>query len=185
MIKKHLAVLSVTVLAPLFSGASILPNDVNLCEKRECTEQMLGIQKDFDENKHFAIAEGDVGLYSGACYHLAHGVDPKQEHHGLALFETGDHNVINYQGLFSFFATSNPYAGMDVAAARARLTSYGSTPYPVMLEPGQGHVVISYGDDGKIDYWFHSTDDGSKLFLLSRWEVKGAQQTSFCRFEKH
>lgn len=128
----------------------------------------------------WARFEGGAGLshasvpevYAGVCYVHDRLYDPDRAHHvGFLIDAAGGRPRLFLR--FSFFAAANPYAGLDAAAARARLA--GSV-LPVSLQ--DGHAYADYEDPNFFArYWLRRDPGSGRVLLVSYF---GYRMTILC-----
>lgn len=174
------------IFSAYFAAASFAPDSQDLCSGQSCTPPMKEISKVFTQDQgQFALSEDQSRVYSGSCYHLAPGMKGDQEHHGLVLFEPLKEGGLGSSGIFSFFASVDPYKELNVETARQYVSDRGGQKHTVTLQPSRAHIVRKYSDFGQIDDWFRTDESGDTLYQISHWNFTTGQQRSFCRLKKH
>jgi hypothetical protein len=179
--KTIFAVLSLLMMSS--ANAVEFPPVADLCSGPRCTDAMRAVVTDYENASTFWAPEDLPQVASGSCYHIHANLDPNHEHHGMFLFDVFDGQP-GFNGVFSFFAETNPYEGITVEQARTRLYG-GEAPRltPLIFENGQGLGLIPSAT-AKFYYWFKVNSETRELYLLSLWAFNegGSSQRAFCRF---
>ncbi|MBX3039360.1 MAG: hypothetical protein KF789_01470 [Bdellovibrionaceae bacterium] len=179
-------ILFVSMLMAGNAFADFLPNEVNLCSGGGCTPKMQEIQNSFSSGTEFnPLLAGPTASYSGSCYYMMRSINPNQEHHGGFILWRNEDDAMHFNGVFHFFAKSDPYEGMTGEEMFKQIRSRSTTPHPVREETTQGHVLIA-SESANLHYWMRTNADGSEMYLLSLWDFKGApSNSSFCNLRRH
>ncbi|MDH3670820.1 MAG: hypothetical protein OES46_06580 [Gammaproteobacteria bacterium] len=159
---------SIAIAAPLG-----LPTNV-------CTGSFCGLAQREIWNR-FENATGlDVGLipsvYSGSCYHNSPIVDPHIRHFGGMLIDKLDGQVF-FDGKFSFYEETQPYARLNVETARVQ---FGERRDVTLREE---FAYAEASDSLKpFRYWFRQDASGDGLLLVGYF---GYQHTILCTLDRH
>ena len=113
-----------------------------------------------------------ASVHTGVCYVHADMSDPDREHHvGFLIDRSGGRPLLFLR--FSFFAAANPFAGLDAAAARARLAD---GVLPVALH--DGHAYADYADAHFFaSYWLRRDPASGRVLLVAYF---GYRMTILC-----
>lgn len=175
-----------TLILNFTAFAGFAPDSQDLCKGVACTAKMKEINKVFTQDQgQFALPEGQARVYSGSCYHLAASMEANHEHHGLVLFDPMKDESLGYSGIFSYFASLDPYKDLTVETARQYVSERGGQTHSVVLQPSRAHVVRKYGNLGQIEDWFRTDESGENLYQVSHWNLTTDQQRSFCHLKRH
>ncbi|HRO67167.1 MAG TPA: hypothetical protein PL182_06365 [Pseudobdellovibrionaceae bacterium] len=179
-------ILFVSMMTAGTAFADFLPNEVNLCSNGGCTQKMTEIQNAFASGTEFnPLLAGPTAAYSGSCYYMMSSIDPNHENHGGFVLWRDEDDVMHFNGVFHFFAKSDPYEGMTGGEMFKLIRSKSTTPHPVREETTMGHVIIA-SETANLHYWMRTNSDGSEMYLLSQWIFKaGPSNSSFCRLKRH
>ena len=127
-------------------------------------------------------------VYSGSCFHVDPYMDSEIEQHAGFLIDTKD-NGIAFTGVFSYFAKSNPFADMDVKAARQRWSKTGDQRR-IEQHTNYSFYNANPGVQNPNLYWIRQNAAGDLLlavqFINPRWVhtalchlLKNPYRTSF------
>jgi hypothetical protein len=166
------------------SQLSLAADPSTFCNQddNECTEQMKEITKLFAiGNSDFA--QLDVSGYSGVCYHLNFQYDPEMAHHGAFVFEKNQKGL-TVVGAFSFFAGTDPYAGMSIADMKSQLLTVMTEP--AQMSSLQDPVSLNFdSSDTGITYWFRSLRSTGELIVIGKEAHLFTLNRVFCKMQNH
>jgi hypothetical protein len=169
--------------APAFAQNSDFPPVENLCSGPKCTDTMRAIVADYQASGTFFAVEQIPVFASGGCYHIHPNLDPIHEHFGGFLFDVNAEGTPVFDGLFSYFAASNPYAGYTVEDARKRFE--GDRYIDFTINPDGAYAMIPSAK-AKLYYWFRRNEEKREMYLISYWSFSDSGgdggQRIFCRF---
>ena len=98
------------------SSAFALEMPHNLCEAEPCSLQQKNIWNSFSTGS--TVGSSDLEhVFSGECYYRSPGYGSDKTQYGIALLEKDGQKVF-FNGAFSFFFESNPYAGWTTEQAK-------------------------------------------------------------------
>ena len=115
-------------------------------------------------------------VYSGVCYHDSPSYNPHIPQFGGVLIDKSDGQVF-FQGRFSFYKQTNPYANLSIKAARKRFPEQ----YEVIL-----YDLFAYADPSDTQapfcYWFRQEENTNDLLLVGYF---GWNHTILCALDRH
>ncbi|MBC7741394.1 MAG: hypothetical protein H7061_04300 [Bdellovibrionaceae bacterium] len=167
------------------SATSSPENPGQFCETENCTEAMKDISQHYKAGQINFIKQ-PLRSYSGNCFHLNPDYDAEHTHHGAFAFKTqGETTTTN--GVFSFFSETDPYQNMS-AAELANYLGDDKTYAPLRAVEidGEPHFELSFLTvENSIRYWFRSSPDFQRLFLIGQNAGVHYASLVFCEFNLH
>lgn len=172
------------VLSSLFSTPTHAQGEdpSRFCDVLDCSKPMHEISQAYRAgNKNFT--NHDLTAYSGACYHISPIYDPNYAHYGVKTFRR-EGNQLLVNGFFGFFYNEDPYA-QNTAAEIEEDLSHRYTPNAGEIHEDYAALNF-YTDTTAINYWYRSSPDESKLYLISRQSGTNPNWYAyyFCRLDK-
>lgn len=162
---KHASpVLLLMTLAGIASAApeSGLPTSV-------CSENFCGPWQERIWNRFQSFSGVDYerapGVYSGVCFHNSPNLDGSRVHYGAILIDKANGRLF-FDGRFSFFTKSNPYADLSRDKARVRFNKLFHPNHE--LERKRTFAFVSL-EDRHVSrrYWFRQDRVSDQLVLVS------------------
>jgi hypothetical protein len=151
-------------------------------ETGACTSKMLEITSNYSEGNADFSRKTPMAM-SGACYHLSPTYYPEREHHGGFLFERQGKDLMS-TGIFSFFSDTDPYRNMSYDEMKADLAKT-SAPFSKTIEK-HDQVELQYlTHRSDLHYWFRSSLDGKKVYMISKQAIEEYLGFIFCDFDVH
>ncbi len=151
----------------------------NVCNSSGCAADQANIWRRF-ENGAAPDFDRAPAVYSGHCYHKARGLNPNTAQFGGVLIDKRDSRLL-FNAKFSFHVKNHPYAHLDVASARRRL----SPPYPTNHEVKLSETYASVGAGGAFApfrYWFRDQAEADGILLVGYF---GFAHTILCDLGRH
>jgi hypothetical protein len=144
-----------------------------------CTEAMHDVVETYRAGDTGFVTREASG-YSGECYHINEQYDPTTTHHGAFTFEKSPKGFISY-GVFSFFASENPYKGLSFVELKERLSQL-SNPSLALVNSEAVTMEFQNGDS-KISYWFRSGSDAKVLTVIGLEAQQSTRNFVFCKMQ--
>jgi hypothetical protein len=163
------AVLAAPPAARAGEAGAGLPTGV--CMPGSCGTAQRRIWQRFERGGGLDPATAAI-VHSGVCYVRDRLYDPDRAHHVGFLIDGSDGGPLLFLR-FSFYAAANPFAGLDEAAARARLAD---GVLPVSLH--DGHAYADYADAHFFArYWLRRDAATGRVLLVAYF---GYRMTILC-----
>ena len=129
----------------------------------------------------FQIASGlklDLipNLYSGVCYHKSRIISPHSQQFGSVLIDKVGENVF-FRGRFMFYLKTNPYADMDIEAARGEFQKQFEVKMFDLFAYAEASDPIA-----PFRYWFRQEAKTNDLLLVGYF---GFGHTILCDLESN
>ena len=176
-----LALILITIFISI-SGLTHETEDPSIfCSQNSCTEKMQEI------SVNYKIGNGDfakknISGYSGTCYHINPIYKPEYPHYGVMVFENKNKQFLN-TGFWGFFYTEDPYLNMTPEEIQTDLENkkYASDNGEILSD----HTELAFlTAEATINYWFKSSSDLKKLFVIGRWQADSGEQFMFCELDQ-
>lgn len=177
---KHVSILLFILIVTRIASAtpdSGLPT--NVCYGQFCgpwQERIWNRFQSFSGLDH----ERAPGVYSGVCFHNSPNLDGNRVHYGAVLIDKADGRLY-FDGRFSFFTESNPYARLSSDSARK---SFDKLFHPSHeLEVGRTFAFVAL-EDGFVSrrYWFRQDGINDNLVVVSYF---GPLHTILCDLRRN
>lgn len=169
-----------TTLSLLSSFIAIRAQAQDLCQTARCSQPQQAIQNSFNQAAGFE-SEAIGHAYSGACYHIAHGIKPDDRHQALSLLEMTPSGPA-FRAVFLFFGKPDQYTGFTYEQAQTYLDNRGAGHHPLQRLENSAVVEMTW-PTGTIKYWMKTA--GPTLYLLSRWQFTSGGQLTWCELNRH
>lgn len=151
----------------------------NVCYQEFCGPQQERIWSRFQSYSGLD-QERTPGVYSGICFHNSPTLDGDRVHYGAILIDRAKDRLF-FDGRFSFFTQSNPYAQLSVDKARERFNKLFDPTHE--LEISRTFAFVNFQDKyAARRYWFRQDEINDRLVLVAYF---GPLHTILCDMQRN